>query len=683
MKKYIPLVLIAFFLSALTLAQNPIPNWRLFDANKDSAFDQSDLTLLLKNAATESTVDANKDGILDAEDVTEILILLSAWDGNADSRVDDSDFMTLLRLEIRSIALLELQGIATKVVSDTSTKTQIETQLAKEWVGFSQLSNLQRGRLYLQAATLATLKRQDSVAAYAYAQAVLLTPQAVPALNGLGFFLAQKLGRLQEALDVLNLARATGNNCETLNNLGWVYARAGMNAESLAAYSQSSSLCPTVKQYKNNLAVSQLKNGQRSAAAKSLIGSNTTALTALLNQNDDSTRAFDADWEEEKKQYPPIAGDVSSYLNSAGRIEFYVFQILAKNTENALIQFKKVLEQHIDNSQAISQIMAVPHQSQFVNVSQFCENKAHREKTLPIALQIMLKMQAKFFTDGLETRRIGTYELGNALISAEGRFKRWVAEDLATIARLEKDKIKAQELSEAVINASQDKLAVGRSILANAEQSGLPIAGLDNPMRYFISPPFDPDLSQQESTLKYVGGGLRPEDKTPIPCTDFPEPTTVSAMPVSYLSYFLEFLGNSILTRQFALDTVLVGVSYTPSDSEFTIRLGEGIFAEGTWNPKTGYGYNLGVGVEFKQSIGPIKLGLEAKAYLNFKSNGEQNIIYEAELTSPKDLFTGNIGQTPLELGASKSIWNPELDIQISPASHEPVLSVFELFGGK
>jgi hypothetical protein len=670
-------IVVLFALGSLfALAQMPPPNWQEFDANKDGRFDKSDLLLLFKNNTPQS--DANRDGKFDIQDEIEILISLSVWDKNADARVDASDFVAV-QLEQKAADAAGLQKIVNGILGSTELKNIIEAQLTKEWTGLARGSNVQQGRLYLQAATLAALRRQDAVALYLYAQAVFYTPQAVPALNGLGFFLGQR-GRLQDALHVLLAARGLDNrNCETYNNLGWVLARAGLSTASLESYTQSALLCPEIRQYRQNKAIGQLRMGQRAQAASSLASIPDVALSGLMNQSNQSTQEFDTAWNEEAKQYPPIAGDIDSHLTAVARIEFYIRQILVKNSAKYYeLELSRRLES-LKRANILSSIMKLPHTSREISESQSCENTKHYNKTYPIALEMIKRMAAEMYVSGLELRRTGTVELGNSLVSAESRFRAWIAQDIASIKRLEKDPKKAQVWIDSLLELTKDFLLYGRRTLAWANSK--PIS-LDTPMHYFHNPPVNFNTPQDEFARIYFQEGIyvRPA-QVPVICGLKAELQGTNALPLEYLLYLLEYLGNSILSNEFALDIGVVGVSVTPSEGEYKIRAGEGVFAEGLWNPKTGYGFNLGVGGAFKQSFGPLKIDVQAKVYLNYKSNGANSLIAEVDFQKNTDLFKKSIGDVNLEGSKSKSLWNPDVEIELSPASHEPVLSISDVFG--
>ena len=89
------------------------------------------------------------------------------------------------------------------------------------------------GLLYARA--LAWERRDDIARAEADLRKVLVTdPENVPALNALGYTLADRTKRYQEALELIDRARvAEPDNPAIVDSYGWVLYRLGRNDEAL------------------------------------------------------------------------------------------------------------------------------------------------------------------------------------------------------------------------------------------------------------------------------------------------------------------------------------------------------------------------------------------------------------------------------------------------------------------
>lgn len=89
------------------------------------------------------------------------------------------------------------------------------------------------GLLYARA--LAWARRDDIPRAEADLRKILVTdPENVPALNALGYTLADRTGRLQEALELIDRARvAEPDNAAIVDSYGWVLYRLGRKEEAL------------------------------------------------------------------------------------------------------------------------------------------------------------------------------------------------------------------------------------------------------------------------------------------------------------------------------------------------------------------------------------------------------------------------------------------------------------------
>ncbi|MBA0251140.1 tetratricopeptide repeat protein [Stenotrophomonas maltophilia] len=89
------------------------------------------------------------------------------------------------------------------------------------------------GLLYARALTWE--RRDDIARAEADLRKILVTePENVPALNALGYTLADRTGRLQEALELIDRARvAEPDNAAIVDSYGWVLYRLGRKEEAL------------------------------------------------------------------------------------------------------------------------------------------------------------------------------------------------------------------------------------------------------------------------------------------------------------------------------------------------------------------------------------------------------------------------------------------------------------------
>ncbi|WP_199912224.1 tetratricopeptide repeat protein [Stenotrophomonas sp. ZAC14D2_NAIMI4_7] len=87
----------------------------------------------------------------------------------------------------------------------------------------------------LYARALAWERRDDIARAEADLRKILVTePENVPALNALGYTLADRTGRYQEALELIDRARvAEPDNAAIVDSYGWVLYRLGRNEEAL------------------------------------------------------------------------------------------------------------------------------------------------------------------------------------------------------------------------------------------------------------------------------------------------------------------------------------------------------------------------------------------------------------------------------------------------------------------
>lgn len=243
--------------------------WRQYDINLDGQFDRSDIDGFIDRGGLNIDFDLNGDGRKDVEDALALFLELSVMDRSCDRVVNDEDFEP-----VDSVSVPEAPGISTvrKIVAECVMRAipnlppDIEQQAFRSVPQGKILSFDERVFVY-QLAGMSGLAQQNlDAASWGYGRAWQTNERSAGSIGSLAFCLAVT-DRDDEALLLLAYARSLfRESAPTATSLGWVFARHGQNEEALEYFREAVFYTPGIAQYHMNLGIMLLRMGMKREA---------------------------------------------------------------------------------------------------------------------------------------------------------------------------------------------------------------------------------------------------------------------------------------------------------------------------------------------------------------------------------------------------------------------------------
>lgn len=648
-------MLLVLLLDAVLLVPQTGVSWRALDVDKNARFDRDDVAAILADGLDLPTLDVNGDGKKDARDAWELTVLLTKWDRNADLVISEPDFTPLPRLEARVDAAAVLT-LARKIV-DAS---------AAPMPGFNERripSPLTEGKkprteaqYYEAGGAVALLSHDLESATWAYARSVLAAPSRASALSGLGFCLMNQ-GRTDDALLVLSLGLSIEPKACPLNaNLGWLYARQGMLAEAEQAYQLAGEVCPRVAQYALNEAVVRVARNDRigalrvaqRAARENPIDPEPVRLVVALDPPAAATIEELAElYEREQHGRAPTLprwSELDERAKISAIFDSLDFQAsrecddVKRDVGRALVRQMVAVEKAVrpewkkweedwarwanNHRQVIEHDLALGREAE-AEVGARCADLARHAAMRklgagPVVLTLARSIAAR---ERVETER--RMRLPSGIV---------VPPNYAQQMRAGAAKGEQKTISE---------LYGHRMALARAQ----------------LAMPATPQQPLFEPKVKALGA----QGVAMLGPTIYSACITLAVKNPSYSNGEVckSIRGvpelNFPLTGSITLSAFgIIELEIDLRDLEIKLQAGEGLVFAGTWSPKAGFGFQVGVG--FDVDVGPVNV--ELMTYLKFGSDGA--VVWDTEFSSGVgDPVSGEISWTDTTV--------------LFPAGHEPV----------
>lgn len=620
--------------------------WLRYDLTRDSRIDNADVREMMAAGATKTPLDVNADGKKDTRDVFALMLKITELDRTADLVVDAQDFGPPAPVALPKADADATAALARALLTEAEklVPRDLESKLRLEWSGANLADSALMGSLWEQAGITSLAVKNLEVAQWAFAKAAVVAPQRDTALANLGFTLAES-GRHTEAMQLYARAREINPRaCATNSNIGWVFARHGQLQDAVRYYREAVSQCPQFAQYHLNLGAALLRTGNLTEAQREF------AEAARQNPHDKEALMMAV------ATKPAEPKPMDEYRREYERQQQeYVNEGLIEEIEPW---------ENLSASDKWEQIR-----------SQIAE-QMYKE------LQEQLKALADRTSQQLHSIAEAALPKG---VNACDDLKRWAANWEQTVkAMIQAINIANMEASQLATASAKreaaDELAMGNQllemVLTEAQADMVRAGGGDAARKAFEETVhYDYELPMQRAAERLRTA--HEEEELDIPdAQELMEAVILSGLMLPVAGALTPGYGESLekcginpqesqgwqykeQDGSFALSLGIVQLEWKPDSGELKLQVGQGVMVAGTWSPASGFGFQAGYGVDFKE--GAFQAG--ASHWVKFGSDG--SISQEIE-------GGGSIGGELL--GAN---WQHSAELQLRAATHEPIGAIY------
>lgn len=589
--------------------------WRQYDINQDGQFDRSDINGFIDRGGLNIETDLNGDDRKDVEDALALFLELSVMDRSCDRIVNDEDFEP-----VDPVSVPEAPGISTvrKIVAECvmhaipNLPPDIEQQAFRSVPQGKILSFDERVFVY-QLAGMSGLAQQNlDAASWGYGRAFQTNERSAGSIGSLAFCLAVS-DRDAEALLLLAYARSLfRESAPTATSLGWVFARHGQNEEALKYFREAVFYTPGIAQYHMNLGIILLRMGMKREAFEEF------REASELDPADAKKLLF---WYTTKPPHEPPVKKSLDPEEFKQQIEIERKELQEEGfTEDEMVTPWDQMSP-CEQARTIPELLERRYDEQMQNIAQSYSDALSKRvegvimgfwprwKNMPedwnryiSGIPVVMRTSTRLtFNSMMEaghrraslTRQMGSELLGyssffmecalqQARISANEQINSWRDMPLTAESMAELRAEAYQEALEEAINycyKSQVDQAY-RWLTAEASPYGLPKSNIDaiDPQDFLLL--FMVIPLECFNIKDYCPDGEGGDTRKP----EFPVEHTVS------------------------LDLFIVSIEWNTDNNEWEFNIGAGIEVGVTWKPETGFGFQLGAGVDF--------MGMEEAVYV-------------------------------------------------------------------
>lgn len=642
------LVALCFFTGLPVRTQTVDNNWQRYDVNKDKRFDEDDKALIFKGGLWNPTIDVNADGHKDIVDAYALLLLATMWDRNADLAVSAEDFTPLPPLSLpkpdaiaaRTLASTCLQELAGKVSAD------LDDKLKQEWAPLQIVTATDEGALYEESGALALTQHNLVVAQWAYAKACQLAPMRDSVYANLAFTLAQN-ARYRDALLLLVYARELQpKSGTTSNNIAWVFARNGQLDLAHQYYAEAIGLLPTVAQYHLNLGVVLLRQGDKAGAraeyekASKLNPNDRDALFMALASNPPAPgklATIQAQYEKGREEYNKTASADEQMTSSWSELDVdaKIEEVINQAVQPVFREKYAALKELTDETKERIHKAVEPVTPKWVSAREDFDNwNKNADSAYSAVMQVIDdgNIRAKELATVFKRKEwMAVLEAGNLVLQLA------LTEAQADMAGYNDAQQARQAFEKTVDELYTQRMTYAQQQAVSATDTAyLNLTPDDQQAIMLAVAGFMPIIAAAVADENY-GKGFNKAEPTPLnakvktPGLDEPA---------------------------IGLSLGIVGVEWNTENNEFKLQAGQGLIAAGTWSPKSGFGFQMGVGISATE--GPFKV--KAGNFIKFGSDGSISIDYKGGAT---------VGAGPVSTG-----WTDSLSVPLRGAMYEPVGSL-------
>ncbi len=596
----------------------PVKNeWRLYDINNDGHFDRGDIDEFIDRGGLNIDFDLNEDGHKDIDDALALFLKLSVMDRSCDRVVNDKDFEP-----VDSVTIPEPPGIGTvRMIAAECVMRAIPNlppdieQQAFSSVPVGKILSIEERASVYQMAGMSGLAQQNlDVATWGYGKAFQINEKSAGAIGSLAFCMAVN-DKDDEALLLLAYARNIfRESSPTATSLGWIFARHGQNEEALEYFREAVFYTPEIAQYHMNLGIMLLRMGMKREAyeefmeaserdpgdAKKLLFCYTT------KPPDEPPKKKPLDPEEFKQQTEieikdmkeqgftedelPDSWDQLSPCDQARRIPELLERRYDEQMKNIAQSYADDLAKRIEN--VIKGFWPV--------WKKMPEDWARYVAGVPVVykasqrLTIIAEISAGQRRASL-TRQMGSELLGYSSFFMEGAIQQAKTNANALINSMRGMPVPAESLVKLREEAYQDALeeAIKECYKSPVNQAYRWLTEESRP--YGLPNPKIETITAQDFMLLFM--------VIPLECFNIKDycpdgeggDTRKPEIPVEHTV---------------SLDLLIVSIEWNTDNGEWEFNAGQGIIVGVTWKPETGFGFQIGAGVDF--------MGMEEAIYARF-----------------------------------------------------------------
>jgi tetratricopeptide (TPR) repeat protein len=631
-------------------------SWRIYDFNGDGKFDREDINEIIDRGGLNIDFDLNHDGKKDMDDALALYLKLSVLDRTCNGIVDDKDYE-----QVYPVSLPEAPDIKTvrKLVSDNVSHARINLPFDIEDQAFRSvnpgmvLSLAEKAYVYQIAGLSGLAQRNLDAAIWGFGRSFQTDERSSGAVGSLGFCLSAD-DNDNDALLLLAYARHLfSESAATATSIGWIFARHDQNDEALEYFREAVFYTPEIAQYHMNLGILLMRMGKESEAFEEF----STAVE--LDPSDAGKFLF---WHSAKPPDEP-PGEKSfdpEEFKKERDAEINDMQELGYEEEELPVPWDQMSP--CDQALALPEILDRKYGRQMDEIAQAYANDAAKKIESVIkgywpewknftedwnryvegvdvvfnsSQMIMKSAETRAGNERASlTRQMGSELLGYSSFFMESAIKQASAEANEGVKRFSSlplsaqamTDLRAQTYKDALENAIRDCYQTPvnqalRWITAKSSPYGLPKADIETLgtqdffMLFMVIP-------QRCFEIKgYCPDGEGTDTGKP----DLPFDNTIG------------------------IDLFIVSIEWNPDTDEFELNVGQGIMVGMTWNPETGFGFQLGLGVH--GSVGAA--GGEMAVY---------GKIDEGKLTIESNI-EGSIGWGPLSAGGEIAVTQAVFDL--------------------
>jgi tetratricopeptide (TPR) repeat protein len=596
-------------------------SWKKYDINHDGKFDRSDIDELIDQGPQIIDFDLNNDGKKDFDDALALFLQLSIMDRSCDRQVDEEDFAP-----VDTISMPEVPEINTvrRIVNDrlfdarTKLPIDIEDQAFSNIPAGKILSIAEKEYVYQMAGMSGLAQQNLDAGAWGFGRAFQLNERSAGAIGSLAFCLMSE-DRDQDALLLLAYARHLfRESAPTATSLGWIYARHGQNKKALEHFREAVCYAPGIAQYHMNLGILLMRMGLKRDA---------------FEEFREATELDPADVKKILFWYTTKPPDVEPKKKPFDPEEF------RKQTEIEITELEEqgftddVLPEPWDQMSPCDQAQRIPelldrrYGSQMETIAQsYSDNLAKQIEAIikgfwpqwknitedwdryiagiPVVTKSgeRLTLNAEIAAGNRRvslTRQMGSELLGYSSFFMESALRQAKAEANLAIERLKSLPITAESFAELRAEAYQDALdeAIRQCYKAQIDQAYRWLTAKSSP--YSLPKPSIETINTQDFLMLFMVIPLECFNiKDYCPDGDNGDPRKPE-MPVDHTV---------------SLDLIIVSFEWNTDTDEIEFNVGQGIIVGVTWTPETGFGFQIGAGIDL--GVGPI--GVEEAIYARF-----------------------------------------------------------------
>ena len=602
-------------------AGNPVVReWRRYDINHDGKFDVSDIDLLIDQGWLDFDYDLNEDGVKDFDDALALFLKLSVMDRSCDKKVNDEDFEPVSPVILPAEPeYSKVQQIVGNCIFRSLPKLppDIEKQVFNSIPNANSLTIPERAYAYQLAGLSSIVQNNLDGAQWAFGRAFQTYDRSTSALGNLAFAVAMN-GEHDDALILLAYARKMyPESAATSTSIGWIFARHGQNEKAREYYEEAVFYAPEIGQYHMNLGILLMRMGLKRKA---------------YEEFKEATEKDPADVKKAIFRYitkPPDAPPKKKPFNPdefKNEIEKQRRELEEQGrTEDEMPEPWDQLSP-CDQARMIPELLERRYSAQMENIAQaYADDLARRIEKLikgywprwkninedwerytegvPVVYRKSQSMTLNAEIDAGNrwtslARQMGSELLGYSSYFMESALKQAKSETGIAVSHLPKGiPIKAQSAAEFRAKVYQGELeeAIRDCYKAQINQAYSWLSAGSRP--YILpKPKVETIKSQDFFALGFV---------IPMKCFDIkgycPDGNSVEA-------------GNISMPTDFTIgvDLFFISFAWNMETDAMELNIGQGLILGATWKPETGFGLQVGVGLD--GSVGPA--GVSAVTYL-------------------------------------------------------------------